>query len=99
MLRDSVPNQPPPLENYNPWQADPCVRSAVSRADAEWIDSDASSLAEKTGSAEWLERASAANRHVPELRTHNRYGERTDEVDFHPAYHELMSLAFGSGLH
>ena len=43
--------------------------------------------------------ADQANRHLPQLRTHDRYGERIDAVDYHPAYHELMTLAFGAGLH
>jgi putative acyl-CoA dehydrogenase len=40
-----------------------------------------------------------ANRHLPELRSHDAQGNRVDEVEFHPAYHELMALAFGSGVH
>src|SRR6266705_1254115 len=40
-----------------------------------------------------------ANRHLPELRTHDRFGKRIDAVEYHPAYHELMALAFGAGLH
>ena len=43
--------------------------------------------------------ANQANRATPELRTHDRSGHRIDEVDYHPAYHELMQLAFGNGLH
>jgi putative acyl-CoA dehydrogenase len=33
------------------------------------------------------------------LRTHDRYGNRIDEVEFHPAWHELMAVAVGAGLH
>jgi len=40
-----------------------------------------------------------ANRYAPELRTHDRFGNRIDAVEYHPAYHELMALAFGAGLH
>src|SRR5258708_16336632 len=43
--------------------------------------------------------AMQANRHAPELRTHDRFGNRIDAVESHPAYHELMGLAFGAGLH
>jgi len=43
--------------------------------------------------------AAQANRFVPELRTHDRFGNRVDAVEYHPAYHELMALAFGAGLH
>jgi putative acyl-CoA dehydrogenase len=40
-----------------------------------------------------------ANEHPPVLRTHDRYGNRIDEVDFHPAWHELMRLSSESGVH
>ena len=40
-----------------------------------------------------------ANRHLPELRTHDRFGNRIDQIEFHPAWHELMSLAIGHGTH
>jgi putative acyl-CoA dehydrogenase len=46
-----------------------------------------------------LKAARDAQRHTPELRTFNRIGEEVYDVDFHPAYHELMSLGFGSGVH
>ena len=45
------------------------------------------------------ERARLANEHPPVLRTHDRYGNRIDEVEFHPAWHELMTVAVGHGLH
>ena len=40
-----------------------------------------------------------ANTHPPVLRTHDRYGNRVDEVEFHPAWHELLQVAVGEGLH
>jgi putative acyl-CoA dehydrogenase len=41
--------------------------------------------------------ARAANRVLPELRSHDRFGNRVDRIDFHPAWHELMGLAIGQG--
>ncbi len=46
-----------------------------------------------------IELARLANAHEPELRTHDRYGHRIDEIEFHPAWHQLMTTAVGHGLH
>ncbi len=51
------------------------------------------------GSAHTQELARQANRHLPELRTHDRFGNRVDRIDFHPAWHELMTLAIGHETH
>src|SRR5207344_3006776 len=59
----------------------------------------ASEMGELVGSERMQELAARANRHVPELRTRDRFGNRIDTVEYHPAYHELMALAFGAGLH
>jgi putative acyl-CoA dehydrogenase len=53
----------------------------------------------RAGSAQTQELARLANEHPPVLRTHDRYGRRIDEVEFHPAWHELMATAVGHGLH
>lgn len=51
-------------------------------------------LGAHAGDAETQELARLANRNGPELRTHDRFGQRIDWVEFHPAWHELMALAF-----
>ena len=56
-------------------------------------------MGELVGSERMQVLAAQANRFAPELRTHDRFGNRIDAVEYHPAYHELMSLAFGAGLH
>jgi putative acyl-CoA dehydrogenase len=56
-------------------------------------------LGARAGSAETQELARLANEHPPALRTHDRSGHRIDEVEFHPAWHELMATAVGHGLH
>src|SRR5260370_34983180 len=45
------------------------------------------------------ELARLANANRPELRSHDRYGHRVDEVEFHPAWHQLMTTAVGHGMH
>src|SRR5689334_7581082 len=56
-------------------------------------------MGELDGSEQLQTLATQANRNAPELRTRGRFGNRMDVVEYHPAYHELMRLAFGAGLH
>jgi putative acyl-CoA dehydrogenase len=98
-MSDEVLNQAPPLEGYDAYSADPWLRAAVRRAGVTWIEDAASDLGRFAGSALAQELASLANRHPPELRTHDRFGRRIDAVEYHAAYHELMKKAFGAGLH
>ncbi len=92
-------NQPPLLVGYNAWQQDSILRAAVEREGGGWIGERAHALGELVGGERMQLLADQANRHLPQLRTHDRFGERIDAVDYHPAYHELMALAFGAGLH
>jgi putative acyl-CoA dehydrogenase len=92
-------NQPPPLSGYDAWSQDRLLVDAVKREGGGWIEPAAKEMGELVGSERMQALARDANRHEPELRSHDRYGERLDAVEYHPAYHELMSLAFGAGLH
>jgi putative acyl-CoA dehydrogenase len=94
-----VTNQPPPLEGYDVFGADAALVEAVEREGAGWAVDDLHALGRLAGSPEAIEWGFAANRNPPELRTHDRYGHRIDEVAYHPAYHELMRVAIGHGLH
>ncbi len=96
---DAEANQPPPLVGYNAWSRDTILAEAVEREGGGWIAERASPMGELVGSERLQTLAAQANRHVPELRTHDRFGNRIDAVEYHPAYHELMALAFGAGLH
>jgi len=96
---DAEANQPPPLVGYNAWSRDPILAGAVEREGGGWIAERASRMGELVGSERLQTLAAQANRHLPELRTHDRFGNRIDAVEYHPAYHELMALAFGAGLH
>ena len=94
-----VINQPPLLAGYNAWTADAILRAAVAREGGDWVAPRALAMGELIGSERHQSLVVAANRNRPELRTHDRFGHRIDAVDFHPAYHELMSEAFGAGCH
>ena len=92
-------NQPPPLAGYNAWSQDRILAPAVEREGGGWIAERALGMGGLVGSERLQTLATQANRYPPELKTHDRFGNRIDAVEYHPAYHELMALAFGSGLH
>jgi putative acyl-CoA dehydrogenase len=92
-------NQAPPLENYNLYSSDPGLSAGVELHGAGWAVESLKSFGEAAGKAEVIALAREANRHPPELQTHDRYGNRRDVVEFHPAYHELMTLGCSAGVH
>ena len=94
-----VLNQTPPLAGYNAWTADALLQGAVQREGGAWIDERAAALGALIGSESHQTLAHDANRHAPELRTHDRFGRRIDLVEYHPAYHALMRIAFGASCH
>ncbi|HEX8827208.1 MAG TPA: acyl-CoA dehydrogenase family protein, partial [Xanthobacteraceae bacterium] len=94
-----VTNQPPPLEPYNLLQSDRVLREALSRERAGWAESDLAALGKTLGEIETVRLGFEANRNPPLLRAFDRYGHRIDEVEFHPAWHRLMTIAVEAGLH
>ena len=93
-----VTNQVPPLSGHDPIAGDTVLAEACLRhADAATLDSLAD-LGRLAGSEQAQEWGRVANENPPKLRTHDRYGHRVDEVEFHPYWHELMRTAVGSGL-
>lgn len=98
----SVTNQVPPLVDYDVFAADAALSEGVARyvdpARAEEVRAELSALGRAAGSAEAQEWGLQANAFPPVLRTHDRYGHRIDEVDFHPAWHRLLSRGVGAGL-
>ena len=93
-----VTNQPPSLEPYNLYDSDPTLKDALLREGGKWAQSQVRAFGERLGSEECVELGRLANEHPPRLRLFDRYGHRIDEVEFHPAYHELMDLAIASGV-
>ncbi len=94
-----VTNQPPPLEHHDVFTSDRALVESVKQRGATWAVDDLTGLGILAGTPEVLEWGRQANRYPPELRTHDRYGHRLDVVDYHPAYHQLMSTAVERGLH
>jgi putative acyl-CoA dehydrogenase len=90
-------NQPPALAGYDV-ASDPAMLDALRREGAGWAEDGVRELGRLAGSALVQEQGRQANENPPVLRTHDRYGHRIDEVDFHPAWHELMTVAVRHGL-
>ena len=92
-------NQPPPLVPYNVFEADVALREAVEREGGAWgVDRlrDTGGLA---GTPEALEHSERSERNEPVLRTHDRYGNRVDDVDLDPSWHWLLRQAIEREMH
>ncbi len=86
-------NQAQPASGFNAFTGDTVARKAIER-DAPWAASRCEALGALAGDEDVQELARLANRNLPELKTHDRFGNRIDWVDFHPSWHQLMSLAW-----
>ncbi len=95
----TVRNQPPPFEDVNWWSSDVALCEATRREGGEWAEPRLQEFGRRVGSAEVIAWGFEANRHKPELVTFDRYGQRVDEVRYHPSYHALMRLAIEAGMH
>jgi putative acyl-CoA dehydrogenase len=92
-------NQPPPLADYNLFASDVALTEAVAREGAAWAAEDLAAYGARLSAPEVLELGALANRHEPKLQPFDRYGDRIDWVEFHPAYHALMALQVAQGIH
>ena len=91
-------NQAPPLVGHNVVTADLALVEAVARHGSAEVLEDLLPLGAEAGTAEAREHGLLANEHHPELTPYDRYGNRIDEVEFHPSWHWLMERAVGHGL-
>jgi putative acyl-CoA dehydrogenase len=95
-MTHEVFNQAPPLENRSLYEIDPLLaelklpKAATARL---------KKFGQRCGEAEFQRYGFLANENPPQLQTHDRYGRRHDQVQFHPAYHELMSAGMAFGVH
>lgn len=92
-------NQATPLENYNLFTKDLVLQEACERENAGWIKEKAAEFGELCGRAETLKLGELANRFPPILKIFDRFGNRIDEVEYHPSYHELMKIGIENGTH
>jgi putative acyl-CoA dehydrogenase len=94
-----VHNQPPELTGFNAYLGDIALRQAVAAFNATWAEDRLTACGMRIGTASMQTLARDANRHVPELRTHDRFGNRIDVVQFCPAWHELMTMLRADEVH
>jgi putative acyl-CoA dehydrogenase len=94
-----VANQPEPLLDYNVFEGDTVLVESVRREGADWAEDRISAVGAYAGSGDAIELGRIANENPPKLKTHDRYGNRVDEVEFHPAWHELLGASVSHELH
>src|SRR5437660_4324996 len=95
----TVFNQPPPLEGVDVFSSNVPLVEGVEREGAGWVRERAAQLGRLVGGEPQQSWGRLANENRPVLRTHDRYGHRIDEVEFHPAWHKLMKMGVGYELH
>ena len=92
-------NQSPPLVDVDLFALDPALAEAVAANGGAAAAKELSDFGRHWGSAAMAERGRLANENTPKLRTFDSRGNRRDQVEFHPAYHELMAHSAHAGLH
>jgi putative acyl-CoA dehydrogenase len=91
-------NQAAPFEDVNLFTSDVALQAAVAAAGGKMHAERLSAFGMQAGSAEAAAWAMQANENSPQLKVFDRYGQRIDEVEFHPAYHRLMTLGLEAGV-
>jgi putative acyl-CoA dehydrogenase len=94
-----VLNQPPALTGVDLFSTDAALLEGLRREGAGWAEPQAIEFGKLAGSAQLQQWGTLANENPPQLRTHDRFGHRIDQVEFHPAWHELLRVAMAHGLH
>lgn len=93
-----VTNQPPPFEGVNLFESDTALKDAVTKNRGGQHKTALTKFGKQCGSEEAIDWARHANKNPPQLKSFDRYGHRLDEVEFHPAYHSLMTLGLDAGI-
>ncbi len=98
MTTHEVANQPPVLADYDVAQ-DGTLLAGLHAFGAGWAEPELHDVGRLAGASDVAEMARVVNEHPPVLRSHDRFGNRIDEVELHPYWHELLRLALSQGLH
>jgi putative acyl-CoA dehydrogenase len=94
-----VLNQASPFADVNLYACDVALQEALAREGAPWAAAGLEALGATLGTADILDLARVANGNPPRLASFDRSGRRIDELEFHPAWHRLMTLMIGAGAH
>lgn len=94
-----VSNQAPDLHDYNLYDSDLALVAGIQGDQAAWHQADLSRYGAELGTQHTLHLGQLANQYVPELQTHDRFGNRIDVVDFHPSWHQLLAMQRRENLH
>jgi putative acyl-CoA dehydrogenase len=94
-----VLNQPPPVQPANLFELDLALSETLIREGGEWGIDRAREAGATAGSVEVLEHSRRAERNLPVLRTHDRYGNRIDQVELDPSWHWLLRAAVEREIH
>ena len=94
-----VLNQPPLLGDQSLFATDRALAEGALRDGGGWAEGRLERAGVELGSADFCELGRLANLHTPELHTHDRFGRRIDEVEYHPAWHQVLELAFRHEIH
>ncbi len=92
-------NQPPTFEDVNLYTSDAALQAAVAREGASTYEQELTAFGAEVGTAAMYELGRQANTHTPSLHSLDRFGQRSDTVEFHPAYHRLMEVSKRAGIH
>ena len=92
-------NQPEPLTGCNLFSSNQALQAALKFNAPQLDTAELAQLGELLGSDAMQTHARLANTHTPQLHSHDRFGRRIDQVEFHPSYHALMEVATRAGLH
>ncbi|MGA8045711.1 MAG: acyl-CoA dehydrogenase family protein [Dermatophilaceae bacterium] len=98
-MTHTVLNQPPPRVEVDEYGTNAALREAVHAFGAGWAEESLRRTGRLVGQGDFQRDAELAHTSPPRLHTHDRYGHRVDEVEFHPGYHRIMGAAVGAGAH
>ncbi|GAC67446.1 acyl-CoA dehydrogenase family protein [Gordonia soli] len=98
-ITHTVSNQAIPRVDVNEYELNTVLGEAIRRHDAGWAEDELREIGRLVGSACFQHDAALANSHLPELTSFDRYGNRIDEVEYHPAYHRIIAAAIAHGSH
>ena len=96
---ETTTNQVPPLQGHNAFDADPALREALEREGGDWAVDRVREIGALVASEEAQAHSKRAQTNIPKLRTHDRYGNRIDAIEYDPSMHWLLRQGVERGLH